>query len=63
VHTRFGWGKLLESDHLENLGMDRRIILKWGFKKSVRGVDGIDLAQDTYSSRAVVKTVMILWVP
>jgi hypothetical protein len=27
------WGNLRETDHLENLGVDRRIILKFMFKK------------------------------
>ena len=26
-------GSLRERDHLEDLGIDRRIILKWNFKK------------------------------
>jgi len=29
----FLWGDLRERDHLENLGVDWRIILKWVFKK------------------------------
>jgi hypothetical protein len=33
VHTGFWWGNLREDDHLEDLGIDRRIILKWVFKK------------------------------
>jgi hypothetical protein len=33
VHTGFGWGDLREGDHLKNPGVDRRIILKWIFKK------------------------------
>jgi hypothetical protein len=33
VHTGFRWGDLKERDHLEDLGIDRRIILKWIFKK------------------------------
>ena len=29
----FWWGKLKESDHLKDLGMDKMIILKWILKK------------------------------
>jgi hypothetical protein len=29
----FGWGDLREGDHLEDTGVDRRIILRWIFKK------------------------------
>jgi hypothetical protein len=32
VHTRFWWGDLSEGDHLGDLGIDGRIILKWIFK-------------------------------
>jgi hypothetical protein len=32
VHTEFLWENLLERDHLEDLGIDGRIILKWIFK-------------------------------
>jgi len=28
MHTGFWWGKLKESDHLDDLGLDGRIILK-----------------------------------
>ena len=29
VHTGFWWEDLMERDHLEDLGVDGRIILKW----------------------------------
>jgi len=33
VHTGFWWGNLTERDHLEGLGIDGRIILRWIFRK------------------------------
>ena len=33
VHTGFGWGHLSEIEHLEELGVDWRVILKWILKK------------------------------
>jgi hypothetical protein len=33
VHTRFLWGDLRERDHFEDLGLARRIVLKWIFQK------------------------------
>jgi hypothetical protein len=33
VQTGFQWGDLKERDHMENLCVDRSIILKWIFKE------------------------------
>jgi hypothetical protein len=33
LHAGFWWGDLRERDQLRNLGGDRKIILKWTFKK------------------------------
>ena len=39
-------GKFEGKKHLEDLGVDGRIILKFIFKKWDKGVDGFDMAQD-----------------
>jgi hypothetical protein len=52
-------GNLMEGDHLENPGIDGRIILKevgWG-------MNWIDLVQDSDKWRALVCVVMYLRVP
>ena len=45
VQKGFWSGDPREIDHLEDLGIDGRIILRWFFRKWEGGVDWIDLAQ------------------
>jgi hypothetical protein len=37
VHTGCCWGNLRERHYLEDLGLDRRIILRWIFRKCEGG--------------------------
>ena len=60
VHTGFCWRNLRERDHLEDPGLDGRIILKLIFKSWDGGMDWIDLAQDRDRWRALVNAVMNL---
>jgi hypothetical protein len=48
MRTGFRWEDLRAREHLEDLSIDGRIILKWIFKMDVggRAMESIDLAQD-----------------
>jgi hypothetical protein len=46
VYTEFWWGNLREGDHLGDLGVDEKIILRWIFRKGDGGMDWSDLAPD-----------------
>ena len=61
MHTGFLWGNLRERDHLEDPGIDGRIILRWIFRQWDREyMDRTDLAQDRDRWRALVNMVMNL---
>jgi hypothetical protein len=64
VYTWFWWGDLRERNHLEDLGVDGRIIIRWIFSKRGCGsIDWIDLAQYRNRWWALVKAVLNHWVP
>ena len=46
MHTGFWCGNLSEGEHLEDRGVDVRIILKWILDKWDGGMDWIDFALD-----------------
>jgi hypothetical protein len=60
VHIGFWRENLREGDHLEDPGVDGRIILKWIYKMWDGGMYWIDLAKDRDRLRAVVNAVMNL---
>ena len=63
MYTGFRRGNLKETGHLEEPGVDGRIILRWIFRKWDGGMEWIDLAQDRDRWRALVNAVMNLRVP
>jgi hypothetical protein len=64
AYTGFWWGKLRDRDHLEDPGIDGRIILRWILRKwgMVLWTRSISF-QDRDRWRAFVNAVMNLRVP
>ena len=63
VHTSFLRVNLRETNQLEDLGVNGRIMLKFILRKWRGGMDWTDLFQDRDRLRAVVTAVMNLRVP
>ena len=58
VHIGFQWGKQRDGDHLENRGVNDRIILIGILETWDGGRDWIDLAQDRDRWRALLDAVI-----
>ena len=64
MHAGLWWGGLGKRDHLKDLSVDGRMIIKRGLEEiGWVGIHCTDLAQDRDSWRAVVNAVMNLLVP
>ena len=63
VHIGFWWGNPKERDHLEDRGIDWRIILIWIFMKGDGSMGWTDLGQNRDRWQAVVIVVMNLRFP
>ena len=56
-------GRRDRNNHLVEIGIDERIILRWIFRKWDGGTDWIDLAQNRDRWWALVKAIMNIRVP
>ena len=63
MHIWSWWENLGEESHLEDLGIDGRVILKSVFEKWNVDMDWIDLVPDRDRWRAVVNAVINLRIP
>jgi len=60
---RRGVYRFVVENHLDDPGVDGRIILRWIFRKLYGGMDWIDLAQDRDRWQELVNVVMKYRVP
>ena len=60
MYAGFWWVNLRERNHLEDLGVVGKIILKYISKKLEGGMDWIYLAQDRAKRRGFVNAIMNL---
>jgi hypothetical protein len=58
MHAGFWLGKLMEIDHLEDTGVDGRIILRRIVMNGMESMDWIDLAQVWDRRRGLVNAVI-----
>jgi hypothetical protein len=65
VHPGLWWGDVREGDHLEDLGVEGRLILKWIFKQwgGMGRMDWIHLEQNRDRWQALVNAVTNIRVP
>jgi hypothetical protein len=63
VHIGLWWGNLMERGHLEGVGVDGKIILRWISKTWNGVIDWIDVAHDNDKWQALVEAVMNLRFP
>jgi len=58
VYSWYWWGSLSEKDHLEELGLDEEIILKWIIRNWFERMYWIDVAHSRDSRWDLVNAVM-----
>lgn len=58
MSREFWWENLKQTDHLQDLDLDVRIILRWILGKWWDSMEWFDLAQQSEKSWAAINTVM-----